>query len=553
MFGRRSPNPSGVEAVESTISKFEVERAELDALLNSETFGRVNNLAKILSFVCEKYFQGTTDELKEYDIAVHALGRPKDFDPQIDTIVRVTAYALRKRLEQYYRTEGEDHSVRICLPPGRYVPKFVRKADAQREKLQLGSSRGAEAADSHAVPVVSAPTSEFQPAPLGNEPTVLAWRPNREAPDSVLPVRRDVAKRRFRIWLALALTLFSLLAFAAAAFYVWNRAPKVAIRAESEAPPFRLRADVSGSSVHALLGDGRAPYLDRAGQTWGSDTSCSGGTSFSAPARVIQGTWDSQLFVGGRMGLFHCAYAVPAGNYEVHLFFAETTGLEESSRTVIYSLNGGPSIGLDVVDDAGGDDIETEKVFVDVHPEEDGKIHLDFTSNQSYLNAIEILPGIPDRMLPLRIYAGRAPYRGSEGNLWLPNRYFFGGRSSHFEEVQDALSVPNGGLSASQWIGHFHYVIPVAQGEKYTVALHFRESWFGGQGGADGGVGSRVFDVWCNGAVILKNFDIYQEAGSAPLTKTFQHIQPTAQGKIELYFVPVVDYPSLNAIEVIAE
>jgi hypothetical protein len=53
--------------------------------------------------------------------------------------------------------------------------------------------------------------------------------------------------------------------------------------------------------------------------------------------------------------------------------------------------------------------------------------------------------------------------------------------------------------------------------------------------------------------VILKNFDIMQEAGSAPITKTFQHIDPTAQGKIELYFLPVVNYPSINAIEVIAE
>ena len=53
--------------------------------------------------------------------------------------------------------------------------------------------------------------------------------------------------------------------------------------------------------------------------------------------------------------------------------------------------------------------------------------------------------------------------------------------------------------------------------------------------------------------MILKHFDIMQEAGAAPLTKTFLHVEPTGQGKIEIYFLPVVNYPSLNAIEVIAE
>jgi hypothetical protein len=53
--------------------------------------------------------------------------------------------------------------------------------------------------------------------------------------------------------------------------------------------------------------------------------------------------------------------------------------------------------------------------------------------------------------------------------------------------------------------------------------------------------------------VILKNFDILKEAGSAPLIKTFTHVEPTGQDKIEINFVPIINYPSLNAIEVVAE
>ena len=79
------------------------------------------------------------------------------------------------------------------------------------------------------------------------------------------------------------------------------------------------------------------------------------------------------------------------------------------------------------------------------------------------------------------------------------------------------------------------------------------EHWFGVRSGAVGGVGSRVFDVSCNGNMLLKRFDIFQEAGTGPVVKTFTHIEPTAQGKLEIYFTPAVQYPSVSAIEVIPE
>ena len=89
--------------------------------------------------------------------------------------------------------------------------------------------------------------------------------------------------------------------------------------------------------------------------------------------------------------------------------------------------------------------------------------------------------------------------------------------------------------------------------EKYRVRLYFQEPWFGKENVGIGGPGSRVFDVWCNGAVLLKNFDILSEGGSRPVAKTFDNVQATAQGKIELTFSPVINYPLINAIEVLPE
>ena len=94
----------GACTLQSAVNKLEAERAEVESVLTSGVLGRTNNLGRFLRFVCEKYFEGTIDEVKEYSIAVQALGRPHDFDPQVDTIVRVTAHTLRKRLEDYYRT-----------------------------------------------------------------------------------------------------------------------------------------------------------------------------------------------------------------------------------------------------------------------------------------------------------------------------------------------------------------------------------------------------------------------------------------------------------------
>ena len=53
--------------------------------------------------------------------------------------------------------------------------------------------------------------------------------------------------------------------------------------------------------------------------------------------------------------------------------------------------------------------------------------------------------------------------------------------------------------------------------------------------------------------MLLQRFDIFSEAGTAPLVKTFSHLEPTPQGKLEIYFTPAMNYPSVSAIEVLSE
>src|SRR5438874_1592645 len=126
---------------------FRQERHELATILESGILNRAPNLAQLLTYVCAKYFEGAGSQIKEYNIAVEALGRPPDFDQKKDSIVRVEAHRLRKRLRQYYESEGSARALRILIPPGQYVPQFVYREEAP------------------SVPAVSEPgTEEFESA-----------------------------------------------------------------------------------------------------------------------------------------------------------------------------------------------------------------------------------------------------------------------------------------------------------------------------------------------------------------------------------------------------
>ena len=532
--------------MQSAVSKLEAERAEVEGILSSGMLGRSNNHVRLLTFVCEKYFEGAIDEIKEYSIAVHALGRPESFDPQVDTIVRVTAHALRKRLEDYYKGAGAKHAVHICLPPGHYVPKFIHASD-----LETVNGEPTVIENDNSQPFSE--VSSQEDSPPENQQAKPAWL-QRESKSERVTEHHESSESGIRGSLSNRTVIAgAILVVFVLSVFVWKNWNQK-IRGH-EGPLQTLVAAAPGFSpgkiLRAMVGNATVPYIDRGGSTWDSDRFCSGGSSFSVSGHTIQGTEDSQLFSNGRRGVFHCNYPVPPGIYEVHLLFAETAGLQEASRNVAFSINGGPPTNLDVVDDAGGDDIATTKVLTDVAPASDGTIHIDFTTAEAFVNAVEILQGTPHRMLPVRIVVGHSPYRDSTGNVWMPDRYFFGGRLSSFGG--DLSRVTDGRLYEWHRFGHFHYVVPVATGGKYTLRLYFMEHWFGVQNGGIGGVGSRVFDVSCNGSMLLKDFDIFQEAGSEPLVKTFQHIEPTPQGKMEIYFTPAANYPSISAIEVIPE
>lgn len=98
--------------------------AALERVVRSRAFSRADSIRQVLRFIVEEAIGGNFDNIKEYLIATEALGRPPDFDPKTDSIVRVQVQRLRKRLEEYYSDEGAEDPVQIEIPAGGYVPTF---------------------------------------------------------------------------------------------------------------------------------------------------------------------------------------------------------------------------------------------------------------------------------------------------------------------------------------------------------------------------------------------------------------------------------------------
>lgn len=97
---------------------------QLEKVLHSRTLQNSENLKAFLRFVVEKTLADEEVQLKEYTIATEVFGRKSDYDPRIDSVVRVQAGRLRTKLQEYYTAEGKNDQIVIDLPKGHYHPVF---------------------------------------------------------------------------------------------------------------------------------------------------------------------------------------------------------------------------------------------------------------------------------------------------------------------------------------------------------------------------------------------------------------------------------------------
>jgi hypothetical protein len=500
-----------------TAAEFEREKAELEILSASGVFNRASSLAQVLTYICGKYFEHATGEIKEYNIGVEALGRPPDFDQKKDSIVRVEAHRLRKRLREYYEREGSSHAVHIELPAGQYVPRFVF----------------------------------LQP----DSPTAASERAKQPPVETIPGVEPPKLRRPGWLWWAVA----GLLVLSLAGFQLFRGSsakPKNADVLADSNPPM-----LPDSAAIRILAGAAGSYVDRSGHVWQADRYFNAGLVYESTNHAIAGTRDPRIFQTRREGTFRYDIPLKPGSYEMRLYFAETVygesnvgGGGESNRVFSVSANGRAiAREIDVISDAGASTADV-RAFKDIAPASDGKLHLTFEqhSNAPMLSAIEIIPGIPGKMRPIRLIAQDRVHADHNGHSWEPEGCVRGGQLVSRTEPVKNTADPE--LFRGERFGNFQYVIAVPPGQ-YAIVFHFAEAWFGPANPGKGGAGSRLFDILCGGVALKRNIDIFQEAGGSgrAVTWTAHGLEPNQQGKLAISFLPVLNYASLNALEVLDE
>ncbi len=186
-------------------------------------------------------------------------------------------------------------------------------------------------------------------------------------------------------------------------------------------------------------------------------------------------------------------------------------------------------------------------------------LHLEFSADngqQAILSAIEILPGIRGHIRPVRILARQTPYYSNDSHWWSPDNYFEGGQMAAYSSPVNGTDDPE--LYETERWGNFSYAIPVSPG-KYTVTLVFC--------GAPRRLGRALLGCArrqaqsrpCLQCVLQRegsacNFDLAKEASASDVViHRFAGLEPNAQGKLLLSFVPVKGYATVTGIEVLPQ
>jgi Malectin domain len=500
-------------------------RAELTRVLESSAFRTSRRCREFLEYIVDHTINGPSGTLKERSIGVELFQLPQDFDTGQHTVVRVTANEVRKKLAQHYLAEnGSYHPVKITLRPGSYSADF--KWEAPRQPIE-------------------APAPAQTPGP------------------AVVPKRPAWLSAPVVVSATAALLIIGALA-------LWRMHAVKTITADAKSPSFSAGAANTspiGGDLRMIAGSTNT-YLDRSGRTWIPDRFFTGGNVLVRSSEKILRTLDPDIYRHLRSGDFRYDIPLASGNYELHLHFAET-GLSdfisadssgEGQRIFRVTANAKPLGVFDVVADAAGANIADERVFRNIFPAEDGFLHLSFNAMRStaMLNAIEVLPVGAGKSRPVRIRAGwTTAWQDPTGQPWQADSYFMGGNAlvRTTNPAQEVNSIaPDMALYASERWGHFSYAIPVAEG-RYRVTLKFCEGHYGKKNPGGGGLGSRIFDVYCNGVALMRNFDIFKEAGGEgrPIDRIFSNVRPNAQGKILLTFVPTRGMACVNGIEVVED
>ena len=111
----------------------------LAKIINSNIFADSEKYCALLIYLVQSTLQGKIP--KEYTIAIDVFNKDKNFNPSEDTIVRYYMHRLRKKIREYYDSEGKNDELELIIPKGHYQVKFqYRKRAQKRNRKPLTST-----------------------------------------------------------------------------------------------------------------------------------------------------------------------------------------------------------------------------------------------------------------------------------------------------------------------------------------------------------------------------------------------------------------------------
>jgi hypothetical protein len=105
--------------------------SQIDHLCASEALHGSDSLCRLLRYLAHKELDNPGIHIKEYQIATEVYGRPTDFDPQLDSAIRVQAARLRGKLGDYYASEGANDPITVEMPKGSYSLHFRHRTNGR--------------------------------------------------------------------------------------------------------------------------------------------------------------------------------------------------------------------------------------------------------------------------------------------------------------------------------------------------------------------------------------------------------------------------------------
>lgn len=102
--------------------------SQLNKIMDNAEFRGSPKQRQFLSYVVKEYLSDPESNIKGQTIAFAVYERGRDFDPQVDPIVRVEAGRLRRALEHYYLTAGTSDTLLVEIPKGSYKPLFNKRS-----------------------------------------------------------------------------------------------------------------------------------------------------------------------------------------------------------------------------------------------------------------------------------------------------------------------------------------------------------------------------------------------------------------------------------------